>query len=439
MSGYETSRKLLGDANVARWHANLQEGSETTADTYLRRLRRFCNEHKTTPQALAEVTAKDAYSILLDSVAYYRRKGYASSTIKGYLKPIKSWLIHNDITLTKKVNIKGANRTPTLKNEKTPEPYVLHSVWRFCDERQAAVIALLAFTGLRPQTLGDYRGNDGLRIQDLPELEVDNEKGEVTFKTIPTRIIVREEISKMGNTYESLLCQEGCAWLKTYLQKRIRSGERIVAQSAVISDDLGDGVTVTTKTIGKVGRKAFRHAGFQWRPYILRRFFDTRMGQAVAKAEIGLLDEWVKFWMGHQGDIEAIYRLRKRLPDSLLEQMREAYRRASESMLQTIDLHREDAGRMRREFRATALSMLGFSDDEIKGVDLDKATMEQLQELVKRKLGLVAKEDDGNGRRQLVVTAKEAKDYINNRGWQFKGSMATGEVVIEEPASGPAS
>jgi len=190
MSGYETSRKLLGDANVARWHANLQEGSETTADTYLRRLRRFCNEHKTTPQALAEVTAKDAYSILLDSVAYYRTK--------GYLKPIKSWLIHNDITLTKKVNIKGANRTPTLKNEKTPEPYVLHSVWRFCDERQAAVIALLAFTGLRPQTLGDYRGNDGLRIQDLPELEVDNEKGEVTFRMIPTRVVVREEGS---NTY----------------------------------------------------------------------------------------------------------------------------------------------------------------------------------------------------------------------------------------------
>ena len=79
MPSCETSRKLLGDANVARWHANLKEGSESTADTYLRRLRRFCDEHKTTPQALAEVSAKDAYSILLDSVAYYRTKEYASS------------------------------------------------------------------------------------------------------------------------------------------------------------------------------------------------------------------------------------------------------------------------------------------------------------------------------------------------------------------------
>ncbi len=88
----------------------------------------------------------------------------------------------------------------------------------------------------------------------------------------------------------------------------------------------------------------------------------------------------------------------------------------------------------RQEFRATALSMLGFSDDEIKGVDLDKSTMEELQELVKSKLGLVSREDSGNGRRQLVVTAREAKDYINNRGWQFKGSMSTGEVVIESPS-----
>jgi len=438
MSSYETSRKLLGDANVARWHANLREGSETTADTYLRRLSRFCSEHKTTPQTLAEVSAKDAYSILLDSVAYYRAKGYASSTIKGYLKPIKSWLIHNDVVLTKKVNIKGANRTPTLKNEKTPEPYVLQSVWRFCDERQAAAIALLAFTGLRPQTLGNYRGNDGLRIQDLPELEVDNSTSKATFTTIPARVIIREELSKTTE-YESLLCQEGCTKLKAYLEKRMRNGEKITTQSAVVSDDFGAGRTLTTKAICKIVRKAFRHAGFPWRPYILRRYFDTRMGQALAKAEIGLLDEWVKFWMGHQGDIEAVYRLHKKLSDSLLEQMRDGYRRASESLLQTLSFHRDDARMLQREFRATALAMLGFSSDEIKNIDLDKMTIEELQELVKRKLNFDGGTGNGKGGKQIVVTAKEARDYINNGGWMFKGSMATGEVVIEEPASGPTS
>jgi hypothetical protein len=154
----------------------------------------------------------------------------------------------------------------------------------------------------------------------------------------------------------------------------------------------------------------------------------------LAKAEIWLLDEWVQFWMGHQGDIEAVYRLHKKLSDSLLEQMRDGYQRASELMLQTLSFHRDDARMLQREFRATALSMLGFSSDEVKSVDLDKMTTEELQELVKRKLNFGGGTGNGNGQRQIVVTAKEARDYINNRGWMFKGSMATGEVVIEEPA-----
>jgi hypothetical protein len=69
----------------------------------------------------------------------------------------------------------------------------LHSVWRFCDERQAALIGLAAFTGFRSQVFGNHRGNDGLRIEDLSELEIDNEHKKVTFKVIPTRVIVREE------------------------------------------------------------------------------------------------------------------------------------------------------------------------------------------------------------------------------------------------------
>jgi hypothetical protein len=36
-----------------------------------------------------------------------------------------------------------------------------------------------------PQVFGNYRGNDGLRIEDLPELEIDNEHKKITFKVIP--------------------------------------------------------------------------------------------------------------------------------------------------------------------------------------------------------------------------------------------------------------
>jgi hypothetical protein len=390
-------------------------------------LRRVCETFRTTPEALARYDSKAAYNFLLDLVSHYRQRSVAGSTIKGYVKPVRSWFLHNDILISKPIRINGANKTPSLKDEKTPEPYELNSVWKFCNPRQAAEVALMAFAGVRPHVLGNYHGSDGLRIHDLPELEIDNKR--IVFKMIPTRILIRDNLSKTGYNYETFLCQEGCMKLEECLLSRMKVGEELAPESPVIAE-MTSGRSLCTKTICQDIREAFREAGFQWRPYILRRYFDTRMGQASARAELGLPDSWVTFWMGHAGDIETLYRLRKRLPDSLLEQMRHAYRRAAETMLQTTKPAGEDATVIRRELRATALSSVGFSEEEVKRLDLDRLNVDEFQQLIRTKLGL---NQAVESRKELVVTASEAKDHINTKGWRFKGSMATGDVVIESP------
>jgi hypothetical protein len=285
----------------------------------------------------------------------------------------------------------------------------------------------MAFAGVRPQVLGNYHGTDGLCIHDLPELDFDRKR--VVFKMIPTRILIRDNLSKMGYNYEAFLCEEGCTILEKYLISRMKVGEELAPESPVIAE-MTSGRPLCTKTICQDIRDAFREAGFQWRPYILRRYFDTRMGQASARAELGLPDSWVTFWMGHAGDIETLYRLRKRLPDSLLEQMRHAYCRAAETMLQTTKPAGEDTTMVRREFRAVALSSVGFSEEEVKRLDLDRLNVDEFQQLIRTKLGL---NQAVKSRKELVVTASEAKNYINTKGWRFKGSMATGDVVIESP------
>jgi hypothetical protein len=217
--------------------------------------------------------------------------------------------------------------------------------------------------------------------------------------------------------------------LEKCLLSRMKVGEQLASESPVVAE-MTSGRPLCTKTVCQDIRDAFRNAGFQWRPYILRRYFDTRMGQASARAELGLPDSWVTFWMGHAGDIETLYRLRKRLPDSLLEQMRQAYSRAAETMLQTTRPDSEDAMLVRREFRAVALTSVGFSEEELKRLDLDRLNVDEFQQLIQTRLGLnqVVK-----SRKEIVVTASEAKEYINTKGWRFKGSMATGDVVIESP------
>jgi len=57
----------------------------------------------------------------------------------------------------------------------------------------------MAFSGLRPQVLGNYDGSDGLRLSNLLEAKIDNEKKLIEFTQIPTLIRVRKPLSKANH------------------------------------------------------------------------------------------------------------------------------------------------------------------------------------------------------------------------------------------------
>ncbi|HXX72537.1 MAG TPA: hypothetical protein VEI80_02490 [Candidatus Acidoferrales bacterium] len=77
MSDDASQSRGSADGDVARWYGNLCEGSELTADIYLRRLRNICGTFRTTPKALARYDPKAAYTFLLDLVAHYRQRTIA--------------------------------------------------------------------------------------------------------------------------------------------------------------------------------------------------------------------------------------------------------------------------------------------------------------------------------------------------------------------------
>lgn len=122
------SRRLLSDPDVRRWYTNLREGSELTADIYLRRPNMICEVFGKVTRSWRSWTPSPhtiSWWIWLLRIA---EGGVEGSTIKGYVKPIKSWFMHNDVIIHKPIRIWDANKTPTLKDEKTPEPYELNSV-----------------------------------------------------------------------------------------------------------------------------------------------------------------------------------------------------------------------------------------------------------------------------------------------------------------------
>lgn len=134
---------------------------------------------------------------------------------------------------------------------------------------------------------------DGLRLKDLPELKWDHEAKKVTFTTVPALVRVRAPISKLGHEYLTFLNAQGCEYVKQYLELRMMLGERLTPDSAVLTQKYAiqeqerpnfrdrvskkRGDLITVENVRDLIRSAIREAGFRWRPYILRRYFDHNM------------------------------------------------------------------------------------------------------------------------------------------------------------------
>jgi len=111
---------LLRDADVKRWYDNVARGSPVTADVYLRRLGSFSQHFKKAPRDLASRSETELYNMMLDYVSSMEKDGKAGSYIESALKAVKSWLSHNGKEVRRKIKIRGARDTPSLKDERVP-------------------------------------------------------------------------------------------------------------------------------------------------------------------------------------------------------------------------------------------------------------------------------------------------------------------------------
>jgi hypothetical protein len=226
---------LLQDKNVRRWFDNLARGSEITADVYLRRLGAFSDSNSTSPGELLKLPQKEIRNRLLDLVTEMQKAGKAGSYIKSNVKAVKSWLSFNEVEIKGKIKIEGADDTPSLKDERVPNKEELRKIFMMADPQQRVACSLVAHAGLRPESLGDYHGVDGLKVSDFPEMEIRPKKKEISFKKMPTVVIIRKNLSKGGHQYFSFLTAEASRYLKEYLEQRMRNGEGIRKESPVLT------------------------------------------------------------------------------------------------------------------------------------------------------------------------------------------------------------
>ncbi len=358
---------FLNDSDVKQWYNNVARGSKITADVYLRRFGSFCHDNNVTPKQIIKLSDKEREKLIFNTIDKMTSDGNAGSYIQAHLKAIKSWLAWNDIVIKKKVKINGTNRRPSLKDETIPDQAELKKILNAADSRERVAISLIAFSGLRPEVLGNYKGTDGLTIGDLPELEIKNDT--VSFKLTPAIIRIREELSKTGNSYFSFIGPEGCDYIRAYLESRLKHGETLTKDSPVLVPVRRKPAFIVTNNIGNMIRSPMRLAGNKNRPYVFRSYFDTQAMMAESK---GLLRDYRTFFMGHIGDIEHTYTLNKNhLSSDLIEKMRQAYLSGLEFIETTVEPHTVQQ-HLDEAYRMLAVTMYGFTREEVEHKNMDE-------------------------------------------------------------------
>jgi len=414
---------LLSDSDVRRWFENLARGSRATADINLRRLAALCKSLGTTPAELARLNEKQLHDRFLDFVSAEEKRQVAGSYIVRTVKAGKSWLLHNGKKLERPIRVRGAKDTPSLRDERVPTQEELRRILLAGTPRIRTAVALVAFSGFRPEVLGNYLGNDGLTLGDFPELKIGKESAE--FVTVPTLVRVRPELSKNSAGYVSFLSEEGCDYLTQYLEDRIRAGERLSPGTDLIHPDRAAKRFIRTLNVGDAIRTAIRGAGFQWRPYVLRHYFDTQLLTAESKGKVA--HDFRVYWMGHVGSIDARYTTNKRqLPKELLEEMRAAYKRC-EPFLSTIPSRNEAAAQSK--IAKVMLMGLGYTEKELASLDFDNLDVATFQELVTRKTGQNAA---SNQSRQRLVDSEQLPRYLEE-GWRVVTAVNGHQVVLNPP------
>lgn len=401
-----------------RWYRNLEQGSRATADVYARRVAAFCRLMKTTPEELGRMGDKPLRDLIMDFVALDTRAKHAGSYIHSTVKAVNSWRKHNGRAPVSGVNIRDREAAPTLVDEVAPSPAQVRTILAKAPLRDRVTCALMAYSGVRPEVVGNYLGDDGLTLGDLPELDLSGQ--EPKFRKSPTLVVVRAVLSKAGQTYLTFAPAATCRVIEDYLKARVADGEKLTRASDLVSPGRGRRPFLRTMNASEAVRAAFRSLGMKDRPYVLRVFFETRL--SIAEGQGKVAHRFVVHWGGHKGDITARYSLNKnRLPSDLVEEMREAYRR-SEPVL-TGEAPSE--GEIRREVARVLLGSLGYSDKDLEGVDL--ANIDQVRALTKKRVAPMPK-------KQALVPVEELPKYLD-AGWTFVGNIGQDRVLLSPPSA----
>lgn len=426
--------ELRSDKDVDRWYRNTARGALSTADNYLRVFGLFCEQNKITPRQFIKMGDKARTELLEDHIDSMLKKGKSPAYAGVLRKSALSWVKHNGKSFIRDIRIRGSHLP--FRRVEIPSQDQLRAYLNIADAQGKVTVALIAFSGLRPEVLGDYHGDKGLTLRDLPETSIVN--NELVFEKIPCRIVVPPQLSKTLNGYMTFLGPEGCEYLKAYFQQRAMvieykkrgivytRGEKFTKDSPVITPTQNRKKPfIRSLNISGIIKKYMCAARIDGPPYNWRSYFSTGCMQAQ---RTGLPRDYQEHFMGHRGGIEHTYSFQKSIRKDTVEDMRDAY----SHILPFVETRHKSLAPDPMKYLKLLLMAQGYTDEGIKNLDITNKTEEEIIEIIQHSPNRAVAEDESS---QKVIPIAELESALKE-GWIFKSVLPGNKAVIERQHTG---
>lgn len=431
-------KDLLTNTRVRAWHEARALKSRLSADVDLRKLGLLLERIKLDPESVVLLATKDP-DHLQDALIRYatnlKRAGCVDEYVTKTLSGLKSYLRFRRVRFDGYPTLSPI-RGSTLSNERVPTPEELGHVLDVLSVRGRTIALFVAHTGVRFQVLGDYTGERGLTIGDLPDLELEPE---LRFKETPFVVRVPADLSKTRVSYVTFGSSQLASVFLSYLAGRSMQGEKLDKRSPVIAPTPAANLRGATRTSRVAVSKRRRFIvtgalvrelagslhgsapkGVRWRPYVLRAYCSTRLLMAEGAGKITRdLREAI---LGHYGGVSARYNVGKTWGEDLLKEARAAYSRC-EPFLSTIPTR--SAEDTQASIAKVMLLGLGYTEKGL--ADKDLLDPQVFQELVREKMVKAQPIQ-----KQKLVEAEALPQYLEE-GWTVVTAVNGHQVVLNPP------
>jgi hypothetical protein len=435
---------LLSNPRVAAWYDERALRSRLSADESIRKLGFLLEHLGLSPDELIERTKENPDQLRAQLVAYaglQKKKGRLATYILKSFDGLRSFLEYSHVEFSGFPKL-SPTRGESLVAERVPSPEELGQVLDRLSVRGRVSVLLMAHAGLRPGAIGSYGGEDGLRLRDLPEL---NLGAAPKFSEMPFAIRVPAALSKTRVAYTTFGTSQLGSTLHAYLAQRKERGEKLTPASPVVAPAQTRGIARQSQAAARFGEgfltpkavvEEIRAAlgatvpeGVTWRPYVLRAYCSTRLMIAEGSGKISR--DLREALLGHDGGVAARYNVGKRWGEDLLKEARAAYKRCEPFLLTSPS----SSGQGESIDRALRLLLIarGVSEKALEGIDFAGKSDEEIIALVK-KLGAASATLSRPSEKAVAV---EEVPRLLERGWTFVSALNGSMAVLRAPAHAP--